>query len=508
MLDPIILDAEQEAAVELMLAQRPGGGALVASETGTGKSVVIVEYVIRSHAQTVLLIVPLQTIGNPLLDGDEYAEGWWGTFDRQVSTIPFRKIDSSKTGMEALADYQWGVPGVFAITKELYTRWAWDILDELDAKGKRKRVRTTTWDLEPDVVIFDEIHWAQNKSGMTFRAMNGNGITHNHGLKAKQLRVGASGTFNGNSFEGAWAVTKWLWPDLIDSSISVWRSRWALTEFDPFAFDKVKVIGERDPGAFTASLPCYIRQEASFNIEVESDEFHVQLTPDQRKVYDDLDDKMVAWLRDNPLVVKFPVVKRARLRQVALGMPTITQVWNVKTEEFDDVVDFEPGCVSPKVDMMWSILEGTGKAQFRNESALIFTDSQKFARVLVGRINARYGAGSAAEYSGKVSKADRNTSKHAFIKGEVKYLVTVIKAGGTGNDLMQFASHNILFFSRDESRIENEQGIARLVRRGQNSVIVRIASIIADDTCDTGQLSKQMQQQLSINQSLKKRARR
>ena len=113
----------------------------------------------------------------------------------------------------------------------------------------------------------------------------------------------------------------------------------------------------------------------------------------------------------------------------------------------------------------------------------------------------------AYEWSGKVSKKKRAEVKEAFLNGEFKYLVAVIKAAGTGTDRLQEVAANILFISLDDSRIENEQGVGRAVRRGQKSLVVKIRRLMARDTIDSGQLSSQTQQALRMNAILRKRAR-
>jgi hypothetical protein len=492
LLEPLELYPEQEAAVEQMLSNT-SGAVLLGSAMGTGKTPICVEYCLRFDTKTVLIIAPLQTMGKPIEPDDEKHEGWQGTFERQGSSLSFRQIDSTKTGKQALADLQWGVPGVYFIGQQLFSLWGWENI--VQRNGEKKKVRTKTWDIDVDVLIYDEVHRAQNGQSATSKTLTGSGMHHKGAPKAK-TRIGASGTYEGNSFDGAWAVTRWLWPDRIDANQYAWRRKWAKTEYDHFAVRNERVVGELEPGAFVASLPCYIRIEADFDVEIVEREFHVDLYPQQRQVYDELEEQMVAWIHDNPLVVKYPITKRTRQRQATLGMPLVE--YNDPDDPSDVEVSFADDCLSSKIDATYGILEEF----FEGEPALIFTDSQKFARVLTKRLNKRYGE-VAREWSGKIPRATRNADKADFLSGKYKYMVCVIAAIGVGTDGLQGAARSILYMSSSDDRITNEQSVARLVRDGQKSEFVRVARLIAKDTIDAGQLSKHIQDALDANKRAK-----
>lgn len=506
MLEPMIPDEDQKAIIDSIVSNN-SGGFLLASDPGTGKTLVCSEAIKGRGARTVLVIGPLQTRGIPLEEDSTDAEGWNGTIDRQRVGLPFRQIDSTVPGKKALADLQWKVPGVYFVGQELFVRMGWHKVQQFKRDGTPmtkfnekkghyeevfKKERTTVWDIDVDMIIFDEVHRASNGASMTHKTLMGSGVKGK--LAPRGFKIGASGTYEGNTFEGAWAVTRWLWPHIIDASVYVWRSRWAATEYDHFAVRNERVVGEKNPGAFVASLPGYARTEANFNIEVRELTLEVELSPEQRRVYDEYEAQMVAWIKDNPSVVKYPVTKRIRQRQVTLGMPTLT--WNEDKQEFD--VGFEDDCESVKIDKMFAEVLPKGKF-FDGETALIYTDSQQFARVMTARINAVYGEGSAREWSGKISRKQRNADKADFLKGEYKYFVAVIAAVGTGTDLLQKVCRNMLYVSSSDSRIDNKQSRDRSERRGQFSSFIRVCHILAKDTVDSGQLSKQMKEALAAN---------
>ena len=443
--------AEQQAAID-RIVNEPTRAALNGSTMGTGKTLKAVEVVKGLNAQTVLLIAPLGT-----------RLGWKVTFERQGVELPFKWINSTKAGKEAYADWYWQTPGIYFVGVEYFARLGWH--------GKQ---RTDAWLREPDVVLFDEVHRAQNRKSKTLRTL-------------KQVKAGfklaMSGTPTGNSFEGAWSVTKWLWPSLIPNSFHAWANAWCRFEYDHFAPTGKKIVGEKNPGAFFKSLPCYIRIESELNVAIDEQTVYCELSRKQRKAYDDLEKNMVTWVGENPLVVEFPITLRARLRQATLGMFDV---------DADGNVSFSMDCESSKIDTAKQILAD----DFENEPALIFTDSRKFADVLVYRL------GDARAWHGEVSQVEREKIKQDFIDGKFKYLVAVQSAIAEGVDGLQYATRNMLWMSRSDNRLLNEQAVARVHRRGQEQT-VRSREIIALDTYDAGVLSSQLSKAMEMNRTLK-----
>lgn len=450
-MEPITLSESQAEAVQRMVSERTKA-ALNGSTMSTGKTVKAVEVAKGIGAQTILIIAPLGT-----------RLGWKVTFERQGVRLPFKWINSTKTGKTALADWEWQLPGIYFVGTEYFTRLGWN--------GKE---RTKVWSHKPDLALFDEVHRAQNRNSKTFKTL-------------KQLDAGyklaMSGTPTGNSFEGAWAVTKWLWPKTIPNSFYAWADLWCGFEYDHFAPTGRRISGERNPGAFFNSLPCYIRIESEVNVELDEDIVYCELGSKQRKAYSDLERNMVTWVEGNPLVVEFPITLRARLRQATLGMFTVSE---------DGEVSFDLDCESSKIDAALEVLAN----DFEGESALIFTDSRKFADVLVHRL------GNARAWHGEVSQTEREQHKQDFIDGKFKYLVAVQSAIAEGVDGLQHATRNILWFSRSDNRLLNEQAMARVLRRGQTRQ-VRSRELVAVDTYDLGVLSSQMMKAIEMNKTLK-----
>lgn len=446
--------ALQQKAIDKIIAE-PTRAALNGSTMGAGKTLIAVEVAKGLGAETILLIAPLGT-----------RLGWKVTFERQGVKLPFKWINSTKDGKQAFEDWQWQLPGIYFVGVEYFVRMGWD-------GGKR----TNNWSKEADLVLFDEVHRSQNRNSKTYRT-----------IKAVKggFKLSMSGTPTGNKFDGAWAVTRWLWSDLITPSYHGWVSDWCKTEYDHFAPGNRKVVGELNPGSFFNSLPCYIRIESDLKVSIDEDVRYVELTAQQRKAYSQLEDNMIAWVEGNPLVVEFPITLRARLRQATLGMFTV---------EDSGEVTFADDCKSSKIDAMLDILHN----DWDDEPALILTDSRKFADVVVSRLNG------AAAWHGNVSQSEREDRKKQFLDGDIRYLVAVTSAIAEGVDGLQHATRNILWLSRSDNRLLNEQAMARVMRQGQKKT-VRSIEIIALDTYDSGVLSSHIERAIEMNKILKERS--
>lgn len=491
------LAAKQEAAVEYMLRPESDGAALLAFDMGLGKTRTSLMYAKASGARCVLVVVPLQTM-----------EDWEKTAREIYPLLPVKIIKTdvalkpgqkptpkNQAGKRAYSDFQWRADGIYLITHQLWEGRAWK--PEL-VKKKRKtdpdryrKVDSGAWSGGNFLFIFDESHRTANWDSWTNRAcMN---LTPFH--EGGPFKLALSGTFMGDRFDGAFGATRWMWPhrtDIIPANIFDWRALWAEIAYDRFAPRNQKTVGEKVPGAFVSALPCYIREEANVPDAVVH-EILVDLYDEQRRIYDELDEKMVTWINEYPLVAEYSITKRARQRQTTLAVPTLEFVVQPDGEAKLDV-SFEDDAESVKADTLFREIDGEGELGdlMVNEPLLILTDSQKFARILTARLNTRYGG--AKEWSGKVTKPQRKKVKAAFIAGELRFIVGIQSAMGTGTDGLQYTDARIVvFMSRADRRIDNEQGVSRLNRTGQEQIVHEVR-IIARNTVDTGQLSKQMEQ--------------
>ena len=488
MLDPLILDEEQEAHA-LRMAQEPTGAALDASTMSAGKTVVALRTAELRAAQTVVVVAPLNTRAG--WEGT-LRRGWLPNEDRGFNELPFYWIRNHKSAEDIILRLQFGEPGVYFIGREYAVTIGWDVLGKKPALDKNDqpkinkktgkpmmkvvKKRNKFWEsIRPDMLIVDEVHKGHTStSTQTFKTLS---------QMRAGFKLGLSGTPHGNFFEGIYPVARLLSPDHTEEKIQQFKVKWCKTEYDPWVWDHMRAVGEKEEGAYFRSLPCVVRRVWEYEGEIDEQDIYVELSAAQRKAYNDLETKMVTWINDNPFVIEFPTTLRVRLRQATLGMFHVDE---------NDEIQFAEDCKSSKLDTLQKIL--TSPEHFNGEPALILTDSKRFAKVTAARIGG-------VVWSGDQSSTVRDEIKAQFISGEVKYVVMVVKAGGTGTDMLQYATNNMCWLSVDDSRIENEQAAARVIRRGQGD-LVRVRRIVAADTYDLGILSKQTEDAIHINRSM------
>lgn len=451
--------AYQERDIQNLVSNN--GTGIVATQVGGGKTLIAIEVAKRLGTATNLVIAPKGT----------HKRAWHKTIVRQIPSAKVRYINSTVEGKSAFADIHAGVEGWYLISPEFFRKFAWSACS-------------------PDLAVFDEVHRASNRKSRT--------ATMLHTLKA-QRRIGLSGTIAGNKIEGFWSIIRWVYPDVSGRSFWKWVDQYCTTKFDPFA-GKV-VSGERLPGSIVSALPCYIRHLkrdrcCDFHPEgmdhelprMQTEERTVELAPEQKRIYKKMERDLIVWLEGNPMVAEVPIATRIRLRQITLGIPTVDD---------SGVVTFADDCKSSKIDELFSIVGDLPDG----EPLLILTHSQKFAAVVTARLQ---GAGiKSFEWSGRASQHDRDNALESFIAGTTQAIVAVISAIGEGTDGLQEVCSTVIWLSKDDNRLLNEQAAGRLDRQGQKKSVLSF-DIIAEDTYDEGQLSKLVKDQLAMNESLRK----
>ncbi len=437
-----------------------GGTGLVATQVGGGKTLIAIEVAKRLGTGTNFVIAPKGT----------HKRAWEQTIKRQIPDAVVRYINSSKAGKAAFVDLERGVAGWYLISPEFFRGYHWV-------------------GITPDLAVFDEVHRASNRKSATAKML--------HTLKAKR-RIGMSGTIAGNKIEGMWSVLRWVYPEVAGRSFWNWVEAYCATEVDFFA-GKV-VSGEKQVGAIVGSIPCYIRhlkRDACCDFHPNGIDHElppmttevrtVALSPEQSRIYKRLEKDLFVWLGENPLAVEVPVAARIRLRQITLGVPMIDDA---------GVVSFAEDCKSTKIDELFQIVSDHPEG----EQMLVLTHSQKFANVVVQRL--RKAGHTAFEWSGTQPQTARDKALEAFIAGEIQFIVAVISAIGEGTDGLQEAANVMVWLSKDDNRLLNEQAAGRLDRRGQKRSVLSY-EIVAEDTYDEGQLSNLVEKQLQMNSSLR-----
>lgn len=497
----------QEAAIQKALDE-PTHGVLIGDEMGRGKTLTATEIMLRAAFERVLIIGIKDTFAQWAERIAEQSEGH----------VELRRIyGEKKEGRQAFADFLAGKPGFYFSGSEYLRAQDWTMIPEFNDDGSAK------WKVEKDgslvlkenpgigprllpvremrskqlgifrkmtpvdCILVDEVHVFSNRKA--------NGRKTLVSIPT-DWKIGMSGTWAGNNAENMWSITRWIWGALIEPNFYTWRRTWCATEEVYLSRTKTtsKTTGEKVPGAFAATLPCYIRNEAEEHAP-EPEIVYVDLSPTQRAQYDELEADLVTWLDSHqgaaPLIADLPIVLRSRLRTATLGEMSFS---------VDGEIQFTDQCESSKLRALRGVLDAWG-----GQKAIVFTDSKRFAKVTARRMRA---AGyRAEEWTGDTSSKQRDDIKARFTAegGDVDYIIAVIPALSTGYDGLQRVCNRMVWLSESESQLQNEQARARLFRPGRTLANggFRECKILARDTHDVGIYSSLVQQRFMMTRTLR-----
>lgn len=453
-------EADQQVVIDAC-ANDESDALLLAGELGTGKTVTAVEVMKVRSAQRVLVILPKNTRGFHKPGHATEYDGWIGTLRRQGYDGPIVKAEKRSDILDNDG------PVVMLIGREFV---------HLCQKETKTEAGIDWAKVEPfDMVIYDECHRVSNRKSEAFATVK---------RIRTDYKVGLSATPAGNRFDGMWAVCRWLWPthtDIIPRSYWSWRYDWCREEEVYVARDETRkvVVGEKVPGEFVKTLPNYHRMERKRMAQFSR--MYVELGSRQRKVYDQMARDMLAWLDDNPLVAKLPIVKRIRLREISLAVPSLTE---------DDEVFFEPNAQSAAIDSVKEFLGGV------DGGVLMLTHSKRFATMAAKRLGAELWTGDTPDH-------ERDRIKAEFMAGRVTRILATIEAIAEGVDGLQHRGRTVIFFSRSDNRLMNEQVIGRFDRRGQEEP-VDVIDVIPVDTFSEMSLDAQENAGVEYLRSLRK----
>lgn len=442
----------------------PTRAALLNLATGAGKTAISLWVSKELKAQTILIVAPLNT-----------EDGWERHIGLIRPDLPLHVIDSKN--LDKFTLLQKGEPGIYFVTRTYFGLSGTSLAPRRKPDGTytRGRVQLLDWrKAKPDLMISDESQEANNRETTAYKVLK-------HPKPGFKLALSA--TPAGNKFDRLWEVTRWLWPDHIDRSKNRWAAEWCAFERNRFKFSGMEIVGEKHPGAFVASLPCYVTDTGDRDtgkVPVTTIKVSCPLTGVQQQQYRAMRDTAIAWLDDNPLVASLPIVQKTRLRQIALGEVS----FNDKGE-----VDFADDCMSTKLDACQQILD-----KHPGEPVIFYTDSRKFAQVAAKRLGGR-------TWTGTISKKSRLALKADFLAGKFTVLVAVISAFGTGTDGLQNVCHTEVWLNKSFNDMRNDQCEGRLNRTGQRYTVSRYI-LVAPNSGDTEDLDKLVLKRTRLKASL------
>lgn len=430
----------QREDVDLFIEGGHKGG-LFAYDMALGKTLTATTLAVEVGTKRNLVVAPKNTY-----------RGWAKAVHTQTEgELELRWIKKdTKAGLKALEDYYAGVPGWYFVT--------WGLM-----RGG------LLFETGVDMLIADEVHEIQNKGGSE------------QNLQLDQIRseyrIGLSGTASGNKLAGIFGVISWIWPARYKAYWPWLKKHFLLAGFG-YALTPIR---EKSAGTVTADLPFYVRRLKEDHYADMIPPAHkpieivVEMNDKQRAIYDQFERTSGAWMgedeSDGFMYSQYSITKAMRLREIALGNPVMTEENGKWTTTFS--MDTE----SAKLDKLIEILESD---EFGGETAVVYTHSKKFIKVVVDRLNKR--GISAREYTGDLTtrQKDKNIDE---LGSKYRVLVATQASVGVGVDGLQHNCRNLIVLSRDVKVINNTQGRDRLNRPGQRHRL-RTWEIIAENSND------------------------
>lgn len=413
---------------------------LFAYDMALGKTLTATTLAVELGVGIVLIIAPQITF-----------DGWEKAVDTQTNGASHLKWikNTSKAGKAALESFYDEEEGWYFIT--------WQLM--------RTGILTNT---RADMIIADEVHEIQNYGDSAQNIL----ISH---IEA-EYKIGLSGTPSGNKQGGIFGTLNWLWPKRFKS---YWN--WLKTNFYCTPGYSPQPIRELRPGQVTSGVPFYVRRLKDDHygdmipVPLPIKEVLVDMTPEQRRLYDEFNQDSGAWVDENDesagfLFTGYSIVKVMRLREIALGTPTMY------VDEKDNYRPrFEHGAKSSKMDEIEKIL-----ASRPDEPFVIYTHSKKFIDFAVQRLQEQ--GIEARAFTGDLNYKQKRKLIDT-LGSEYRVLIATQAAVGTGTDGLQHKASKLIWASRDIKVSTNTQARDRLYRPGQTEQIEQW-EIVARDSKD------------------------
>ena len=327
-------------------------------------------------------------------------------------------------------------------------------------------------------VIADEVHRIKTPDSQQTRAFK-------YATRGAEIRIALSGTPIANHPGDLWSSLNWVSPNEFPSK-SKWVERMLDHNYDIYGAIHVAGVKTTRRDEFFSSLNPRLRRMPKDLVLTDLPPLvrevrHVEMTPKQRKAYNEMCDNMIALLDEDSdaLVVTDGMIKTGRLLQFASSFAEAENytVFDEKTGE--DKVKTKVTLIGPsnKVKAFMDDLPDFGDSQI-----VVFAQSSQLINLLAAEMDKhdlKYGL-----ITGEVNPILRQDYMDRFQAGDLKYMLCTVGAGGTGITLT--AADTAVFLQRPWSMIDSEQAEARVRRIGSDiHESITIIDYVSTGTIDT-----------------------
>lgn len=424
---------------------RADGGAYLAWDRGLGKTLGAITLAYELNVQRVLIVTPSQS--KQSVWAPEFAK--WdieGRFTDRIYDIGNSEVKRARATRAFIED-----GGVLLCHYEA--------LRLLDVRR-----------IVADLVIVDEAHRLAaggpgSRAPQFYRSLK---------RVRSDYRLALSGSVIINSPEDFFGANHWLFPDTYKSRWRDWNNRYL--DYVDSGFGKV-LIGVKPERLED------LKQELSAYMCVRSKQdelpglpervvqyMYVELSPAQRRVYDDLAESFLASLPDGTQITTGTVLGQlTKLRQITTGLSLISNDRHPKNPHSD----------SSKLDLAQQLCEDN-----LPNKTVVFCWHRAACDELAERLEKR-GVPTAVVH-GDIPHKRRTEIVSAFQQSDdPKVLVATIKT--LGESVTLHAAADVIFVESSWTAADMEQAADRVYRIGQNRRVT-ITHIVAKDTVDDQQV--------------------
>ena len=412
------------------------GAAYLGWERGLGKTIGALSLVDETDARSVLVVAPNTAKAVVWLPECEHYLDW---FDHVVM------LPNVKARRERVLGWvrDWKAQGHSVCLIVHYEALA------LIGDERRAWERYGEW----DIVLADEAHRIKNPKAKMTRALKKVPARH---------KVALSGSIIMNHVEELFSPLQWLFPDMYRSKWRDWNDRfidyveggWAKLAIG-IKIERLEELRE-ELGVFMV----YRRKEDELDLPERTEQtLKLELTPGQRKAYEQLQNECMAELEDESTMFAMSGLPMlVKLRQVATGLDLVS----------DEIQD------SAKLDMAMELIEDNA-----DEAFVVFSWFRSAARSMAERLEAK--GIECFCVDGDVKHDDRADMVKRFQAGERRVFVGTIATMGESVNL--FRANNAIFLDISWNPGDNAQAADRIYRIGQDKPVT-ITYLVAKDTVD------------------------
>jgi SNF2 family DNA or RNA helicase len=505
--------------------------ALLADEMGSGKTIQTI-FALRNledtgHLSGTVLIVCPNTMK---MTWERELRKWWGDPDVKIEVITGTAVQRRKkirSGAKFIIVNWEGLRGHSRLLS--FGSHALKRCVECGGSGTVKQAQCEVHERELNeidfgAVVADEVHKAKDPHSLQTRALwaaSGDA----------PIRFGLTGTPIANDATELWPILHWLdereWP-----AKTAWVNRLVDFTFNVWGGMEIRGIKPTHEAEFHATVNPHMRRMTKevvlpFLPPIVPQRRDVEMTPTQRKAYEQMRDLMIARLDAGVLLAANPMVQCGRLMQLASSYGDIEIVKvqvrakttgavpvdpdTGKYRYWNKAHSLDPDTGLPMVNAGDQLIDAyTGEPVLRDEehmrlknpsskidafmtdlpdyygeSNIVFAESRQLIELLSEQLqkkSIRHGL-----ITGKIDEVARNRAIDDFQAGEFPFILCTIKAGGVGITLTK--ARNEIFLQRSWSPVDMDQAIARAHRIGsEEHESINVIDYVAPGTVEEMQL--------------------